>query len=155
MLIVDSWLYNCKRLTGVVSGSLRNPLPADGMRENDVESGTMDFDLPKNNSDNCEENPMEDLSVYREEITKIDEEIAALFEKRMHAAGQIATYKAEHGLPVRDPGTEEKKILRQQELIEDEELRPYYVRLLQYMMDLSCEYQEELIAEEAGETKDN
>ena len=45
---------------------------------------------------------MNDLELARKEITRIDGEMARLFEARMEAAETIAHYKKEHGLSIRD-----------------------------------------------------
>ena len=89
---------------------------------------------------------MSELKTIREEITQIDVQMAALFEKRMKAARKVAAYKEAHGLSVRDRKIEAEKIERQKELIEDEELRPYYISFLQSVMDISSSYQETLIS---------
>ena len=88
---------------------------------------------------------MSDLKEYRSEITRIDEEMAVLFEKRMNAARKVAAYKQEHGLSVRDKKTEAEKIARQKDLIGDESLRSYYALFLQSVMDISSSFQESLI----------
>lgn len=85
---------------------------------------------------------MSELQTFRKDITLIDEQMAALFEKRMELCRRIAAYKKENGLPVRDPETEKKKIALQKELIQDEEIRPYYVLFLQSVMDISSSFQE-------------
>ena len=46
---------------------------------------------------------MNELETARNEISRIDKEMAALFEQRMHAAAVIAGYKKQHGLSVNDP----------------------------------------------------
>ena len=45
---------------------------------------------------------MNDLELSRAQITAIDAEMAALFEKRMNAAETIGRYKKEKALPVKD-----------------------------------------------------
>ncbi len=90
---------------------------------------------------------MNDLQEARNEIDKIDEEMAVLFEKRMNAVRRIAAYKQEHGLQVRDKAKEAEKTARQKELIDDESLRSFYVLFLQSVMDISCSFQDSLIAD--------
>ncbi len=89
---------------------------------------------------------MSDLKTIREEITEIDAQMAALFEKRMKAARKVAAYKEAHGLSVRDRKVEAEKIQRQKELIGDEELRSYYVLFQQSVMDIASAYQETLLS---------
>lgn len=50
------------------------------------------------------------LDELRTEIDKIDNELVALFDRRMDVAAQIAAYKMEKGLPVYDPVREEAKL---------------------------------------------
>ena len=49
---------------------------------------------------------MSEMDLARKEINRIDAEMAALFEQRMHEVERIARYKKENGLPVRDPRRE-------------------------------------------------
>ena len=43
---------------------------------------------------------MEDLKDIRKEITKIDNEMAILFERRMELVVKVAEYKKHKGLPI-------------------------------------------------------
>ena len=43
---------------------------------------------------------MKDLKTCREEIDAIDKEIIALFEKRMHVAKDVITYKLAHDMQI-------------------------------------------------------
>lgn len=45
-----------------------------------------------------------DLQDFRKQIDEIDHELMALFQRRMETVEKIAAYKAQRGLPVRDPG---------------------------------------------------
>jgi len=51
-----------------------------------------------------------DLKNYRESIDVIDDKITALFTERMAIAAEIAEYKKNNGLAVRDPEREREKI---------------------------------------------
>ena len=88
---------------------------------------------------------MSELNTARREITRIDEEMARLFEQRMREAEKIAAYKKEHGLPVRDPAREEALIAHCRKLIENPVLEGHYADFLRSVIDLSCRYQETLI----------
>ena len=83
----------------------------------------------------------EELSEAREQINKIDDEMGRLFELRMEAAKQIAQYKKEHGLPIKDKRREDEMIERLSAQISDETIRQYYVRFLRSTIDISCDYQ--------------
>ena len=47
-----------------------------------------------------------DLQELRSQIDEIDDELVALFGKRMDVAAQIADYKKEHNLPIYHPARE-------------------------------------------------
>ena len=49
-----------------------------------------------------------DLTDFRNQIDEIDQELMALFRRRMETVEQIAAYKEQHGLPVYDPQREEE-----------------------------------------------
>lgn len=87
---------------------------------------------------------MKDLNEIRNEINRIDEEMRKLFSERMAAAGEVARYKIEHGLPILDSVREREVIERNAALLKDEELRPYYVSFLQGNMAVSRSYQDML-----------
>lgn len=87
---------------------------------------------------------MDKLTQAREIITGVDKEIAALFEKRMGAVRLVSEYKIEHGLPIYDGDREAALIEKNTALIENEELRPYYVDFLRSTMRVSRNYQSTL-----------
>lgn len=89
---------------------------------------------------------MSDLNDARLKINAIDKEMAKLFEERMKVSKEVAEYKMEHGLPIFDRIREEEVIKRNIELIEDENLKKYYVMFLKDLMNTSKSYQQELIS---------
>ena len=86
-----------------------------------------------------------DINELREEIRAIDTEMAELFERRMKAAIGVAEYKKERGLPVEDLIQEKRVIDQHLPLIEDEELRSYYLNFLQNTMDVSKKWQHRIM----------
>jgi len=86
-----------------------------------------------------------DLQQARDEIRAVDEEMAKLFLRRMAAAGEIAAYKKERGLPVFDAAQEERVLQRCSDFIDDNVLRSYYVEFLRHTMDVSKQYQHRLM----------
>ena len=88
---------------------------------------------------------MDELQEAREIINRVDREMAALFEERMHAAEKVAAYKREHALPVKDEKRENELIARNTAYIGDSVIAGYYTRFLRETIDLSCEYQERLM----------
>ncbi len=89
---------------------------------------------------------MASIDKTRQEINEIDKEMAKLFEKRMRAAEKIAEYKKEHGLKVYDKEREAEVIKRGAEMIEDAELRSYYVKFIENNMAVSRLYQDKLLS---------
>lgn len=88
---------------------------------------------------------MSKLEESRQSINRIDKEMAKLFEERMKVCADIADYKKEHGLSVRDPGRETELVNRNCAFIENAELESYYVQFLRGMIDVSCRYQSRLM----------
>ena len=86
-----------------------------------------------------------ELEQARREIAAIDEELAALFERRMHTAAEIAAWKAAHDLPVRDEAQEARVLERGATQIADPALREPYLALLREIMRLSRGYQQKLM----------
>ena len=87
---------------------------------------------------------MDDLQEARGTINDIDRQMAELFERRMAASKIIAGYKREHRLPVFDPSREQEIIDRNSEMVENPEVRAYYIRFMKDIMNLSKQYQHRL-----------
>ncbi len=85
------------------------------------------------------------LEEARKAINEADTEIARLFVKRMRAAESVADFKREHGMKIYDPVREEELIKRNSALIEDEELRAFYVNFQRNTMAVSRAYQDKLL----------
>ena len=88
---------------------------------------------------------MENLDEIREQINRIDDEMAKLFEERMRASEKVAAYKKERLLPIKDEAREKAVIEKGCEKIQNEALRPYYVDFQKRVMEISCAYQSNLI----------
>ena len=88
---------------------------------------------------------MSEMDLARKEINRIDAEMAALFEQRMHEVERIARYKKENGLPVRDPRREAALIESCRQKIQDPAIEDRYVDFMRGMMNVSCAYQESMI----------
>lgn len=87
---------------------------------------------------------MKDIETSRKEIEEADAQMALLFAKRMKAAAEIAEYKKERGLAIRDTTRESVLLEKNRAYIEDPAIESYYVRFLEETISLSCDYQEEL-----------
>lgn len=88
---------------------------------------------------------MQDIKESRKIINEVDEQMARLFEKRMRACEQIALYKKENGLSVRDSEREEQVICEGAKRIENPSLVPYYKDFIRSTIDISCKYQSSLM----------
>ena len=88
---------------------------------------------------------MTELEKTREQIDRIDKEMARLFEERMAAVKTVAEYKKQNGVRVTDLSREAEVIKRNSALIENEALKPYFVSFLQSNMDISKAYQHRLL----------
>ncbi|MBR5805432.1 MAG: chorismate mutase [Oscillospiraceae bacterium] len=83
------------------------------------------------------------LEEMRKEISAINDEMLALFVKRMELSSQVAAYKIANGLPTLDRKREEA-ILQKVADNTSEEFRQYALEFFRNMMDLSKQYQETL-----------
>lgn len=81
------------------------------------------------------------LEQARKIINEVDEQMAALFIKRMRAAELVSEHKKEYGLPVLDRNRENQVIAANSARIEDEVLKGYYIDYLKNMMAISRAYQ--------------
>ena len=83
------------------------------------------------------------LDEIRAEISAINDEMLALFVKRMELSAQVAAYKKANGLPTLDRKREEA-ILQKVADNTGDDFRQYAIQLFRTMMDLSKEYQDTL-----------
>ena len=88
---------------------------------------------------------MSELDQIREKINHIDEEMAHLFEKRMEMSAQVAAFKKDRGLSVRDAERERELIERSAGYISNEAVGSYYTQFLRDVIGLSCAYQSRLM----------
>lgn len=88
---------------------------------------------------------MSELDRARETINEVDRQMAELFCRRMEAVKTVAKYKQERGLPVLDAAREAAVIERNSALVDDDELRPYYVNFITSNMEISRAFQHRLL----------
>lgn len=88
---------------------------------------------------------MKDIEDWRSQIDKVDSEIAKLFEQRMHIVEGIARYKQEKNMQVFDSSREDLVISKNLVRIEDEKLKKYYKQFLIDMMNVSKDYQKDIL----------
>ncbi len=87
---------------------------------------------------------MDKLQQARETIDEADAQIAKLFEQRMQAVKVVAEYKKENGMPILDSSREQQVIQKNMALVDDMELRSFYVQFQKEMMKVSRLYQHTL-----------
>ena len=93
----------------------------------------------------CFQHRMEDLEEARREIEDIDRQMAALFTRRMRRAESIADYKYRNDIPILDTGREKALIEKNEGHIKNEDLKGHYRKFFKGMLNISKEYQKELI----------
>ena len=86
---------------------------------------------------------MDNLEEIRKEISAINDEMLALFVKRMELSAQVAAYKKANGLSTLDRKREEAILQKVADNTTDE-FRQFALEFFRNMMDLSKEYQETL-----------
>ena len=77
---------------------------------------------------------MNKLENARKTINQIDQEMAALYEKRMNAVQEVLAYKKENGLPVFDASREQEVIERNLEHIQNPDYKLFYKDFLHHVM---------------------
>jgi len=86
-----------------------------------------------------------DLASLRAEIDRLDEELLALFLRRMEIVEDIASYKIKNGLPVLHPAREQEVIAKARYRAAGNEMGDYAEELFTSLMALSRRLQEQLI----------
>ena len=81
------------------------------------------------------------LEEARKIINEVDREMAELFVKRMRAAEMVFQHKKKYGLPILDQAREDAVIEKNTLLIEDVNLKSYYMDYIKNMMSISRAYQ--------------
>lgn len=91
---------------------------------------------------------MNKLEEARAKINAIDEKMAELFVERMAAVADVVAYKAENNLPVLDESREAEVLARNAARLDGTEhadLKQYYSRFLQDLMDVSKSWQQTVL----------
>ena len=79
----------------------------------------------------------------RVKINAIDAEMVRLFEERMAAVLDVLKYKKEHNLAVFDSKREEEIIKKNVSLLQNQELKEYYLEFFNAVLSSSKKYQED------------
>ena len=83
------------------------------------------------------------LEIHRKRIDEIDEKLTQLFLERMQVSADIAAYKKEKGLPIRDPEREREKLASVMEKASPE-MEPYMRTLYLTLFELGRAHQHSL-----------
>ena len=83
---------------------------------------------------------------YQQEVGKIDSQMAKLFEERLKLCRLRSEEDMKNGQIVRNDKAEEDYIASNIDLIPDNEIKPYYVRYLRSVMEISDSFQEMLMS---------
>lgn len=81
----------------------------------------------------------------RVRINEIDDQLVKLFEERMHVVENVAKYKAENNMSVFDASREKDNIEKNSAKLVDQNLKPCFVKWYQNTMDVSKEYQKDML----------
>ena len=84
------------------------------------------------------------LEDARAEIDRADQDLAAAFERRMAAVAKIAACKIQQGLSIYD-AAREAEVVERGKMCVSEGVRPYYLRVLDKLMEESRSYQQQLM----------
>lgn len=90
---------------------------------------------------------MEDLLKIRDEIDKVDTEIAKLYEKRMHLTEEVAEYKIANNKPVLDRDRELEKLEKLKDMVSDVYNKRNIVELFEQIMSMSRKRQYRKLSE--------
>jgi len=93
---------------------------------------------------------MTQLERCRRDIDALDEELVALFLRRMEITERVGAYKREHGLPVLDSERERQVILEKSTLAADPARRADIAKLYSMIMAISRAQQRTLVREGSG-----
>lgn len=89
---------------------------------------------------------MDELQEARNIINEIDDKMAKLFEERMQAVEKVIAYKMEHDLAIFDESREKEVIDKNMQKVSNI-YQEYYVKFLKEMMDISKQYQQQIMEE--------
>ena len=92
-------------------------------------------------TDTNENAALRNLAEIRRDISRTDDEMARLFEKRMELVAQVAEYKRANSLPIYDAEREAQVLQSGAERIDNPDLKSYYFGFQKNLMELSRKYQ--------------
>ncbi|TVP90319.1 chorismate mutase [Alkalibacterium sp.] len=94
---------------------------------------------------------MNELDQYRKEIDLIDQELTALFEKRLETVLKVGEYKIKHQLPILDTSREEAVIQKNIERLNNQAFKKEIADFYRSLMGITKETQERLMSEDGNQ----
>jgi chorismate mutase len=88
---------------------------------------------------------MTQLDRDRDEIDRIDAQIAELFEKRFRTVEDVIRYKQENHLSILNQGREDTITEKNAARIQSSDIRPYFIKMYKEILSLSRKYQQEIL----------
>lgn len=86
-----------------------------------------------------------DLKNIRENIDRIDKEMAKLFEERMRCVEDVINYKIENDVEIFDEKREKIVIDKNKNLIGNKKYEKYYIKFIKDVMNISKDYQRDIL----------
>lgn len=93
-----------------------------------------------------------DLEKIRQEIDKVDQQLADVLESRLHLVMQVAAYKKSKGLPVKDKNREAKVIEKVAGFLENKEYSVAVKNIMRGIIDQACLLEETALSEANDKT---
>lgn len=87
------------------------------------------------------------LEDIRKGINECDLKIIEAFKERMKLVHDVALYKKENNLPIFDKNREDELIKRNLEILNDESLEDFYLKVIEAILVASKQYQYKTILE--------
>ena len=93
-----------------------------------------------------------DLEKIRQEIDKVDQQLADVLESRLQLVMQVAAYKKSKGLPVKDKNREAKVIEKVAGFLENKEYSVAVKNIMRGIIDQACLLEETALSEANNKT---
>ena len=91
---------------------------------------------------------MNELENLREKIDAIDNEMIALFEKRMNVVNDIAEYKIKNNLPILNQNREDIVISKVKSIVKNNEYTDSAIDFIKDIMEISKKFQQKIISKQ-------
>lgn len=88
-----------------------------------------------------------DLGILRQEIDKMDQQLAEVLENRLQLVMQVAAYKKSKGMPIKDKNREFRVISKVASLLENKDYSIAVKNIMRGIIDQACLLEEAAIAE--------